>query len=68
MDGVLLTALDGNSVGLVARDEDVILEQNGDLGGGGHGVFSFDVELVKFRDDMRGDMEIKGKIPSSSTM
>lgn len=37
MDGVRLTALDGNSVGLVARDEDVVLEQDGDLGGGGHG-------------------------------
>jgi hypothetical protein len=31
------TALDGNSVSLVARDEDVVLEQDGDLGGGGHG-------------------------------
>lgn len=39
MDGVRLTALNGNSVTLIARDEYVVLEQDGDLGGGGHGVF-----------------------------
>ena len=37
LEGMRLTALDGDSVSLIARDEDVVLEQDGDLGGGGHG-------------------------------